>query len=164
MRERYEGFSFLLRILSKADAFLIAMTNEVMITEDMLKDCDKNFLEGSFEGVENTPPVVTNRDDDLIQMMDQIKFLKTKLSERDREIGFLKQDVERTLDVSFEYQFLYFKLVKNYIVLIHKALFFFSLIYSSFFKKISSNVKPVRTWKFKFFAKNPKMIQRRSLS
>ena len=91
------------------------MTSVVMITEDMLKDCDKNFLEGSFERVENTPPVVTNRDDDLIQMMDQIEFLKTKLSERDREIGFLKLDVERTLDVSFVYQFLYFKLVKKYI-------------------------------------------------
>ena len=76
------------------------MTSEVMITEDMLKDCDKNFLEGSFEGVENPLPEVTNRNDDLIQMMDQIQFLKTKLSERDREIGFLKQDIDRTLDVS----------------------------------------------------------------
>ena len=111
------------------------MTSEVMITEDMLKDCDKNFLEGSFEHVENTPPVVTNRDDDLIQMMDQIEFLKTKLSERDREIGFLKLDVERTLDVSFIYQFLYFKLVKKYIALIQKALFFISLIHSSSFFK-----------------------------
>jgi len=77
---------------------MITMTNKTVITEDMLKDCDKNFLEGSFEGVENTPPVVTNRDDDLIQMMDQIKFLTTKISEKDREIGFLKQDVDRTLD------------------------------------------------------------------
>ena len=116
------------------------MSSEVMITEDMLKDCDKNFLEGSFERVENTPPVVTNRDDDLIQMMDQIEFLKTKLSERDREIGFLKLDVERTLDVSFVYQFLYFKLVNKCIALIHKALFFISLIHSSsFFKSLATS-------------------------
>ena len=71
-----------------------------MITEEMLKDCDKNFLEGSLEGVEITPPVETNKNDDLIQMVDQIKFLKTKLSERDREISLLKQDLDRTLDVS----------------------------------------------------------------
>ena len=71
-----------------------------MITEEMLKDCDKNFLEGSLEGVEITPPVETNKNDDLIQMVDQIKFLKIKLSERDREISLLKQDLDRTLDVS----------------------------------------------------------------
>ena len=73
-----------------------------MITEEMLKDCDKNFLEGSLEGVEITPPVGDNKNDELVQMMDQIKFLKTKLSERDREIVFLKQDLDRTLDVSFK--------------------------------------------------------------
>ena len=82
------------------------MTNEVMITEDILKDCDKNFLEGSFEGVENTPPFDNNKNFDFIQMLDQIKFLKTKLSERDRENKFLKQDIDRTLDVSL-IKFLY---------------------------------------------------------
>ena len=76
------------------------MTDQVMITEEMLKDCNKNFLEGFLEGVEMAPPVGTNKNDDLIQMMDQIKYLKTKLSERDREINFLKQDLDRTLDVS----------------------------------------------------------------
>ena len=94
-------FSFLLRILIESRCALITMTERNMITEDMLKDCDKNFLEGSLEGVEVTPPVETNQNDNLVQMMDQIKFLKTKLSERDREIAFLKQDLDRTLDVSF---------------------------------------------------------------
>ena len=34
-------------------------------------------------------------------MMDEIKFLRTKLSEKDREIDFLKQDLNRTMNVSF---------------------------------------------------------------
>ena len=91
-----------------------------MITEEMLKDCD-NFLEGSLEGVEITPPVEVNQNDDLVQMMDQIKFLKTKLLERDREINFLKQDLDRTLDVSFKL-FCLLNLVKysNYEVLFYK--------------------------------------------
>jgi len=33
--------------------------------------------------------------------MDEIKFLRTKLSEKDREIDFLKQDLNRTMNVSF---------------------------------------------------------------
>ena len=52
----------------------------------MLKDCDANFLEDSLGGVENTPPVETINDsmtDDYIQMLDEIKFLKTKLSENE---------------------------------------------------------------------------------
>ena len=80
------------------------MANEdSIITEEMLKDCDANFLEGSLDGVENTPPVEAINDsmtDDYFQMLDEIKFLKTKLSEKDREINFLKQDLDRTLDVS----------------------------------------------------------------
>ena len=83
---------------------LITMANEdSIITEDMLKDSDANFLEGSLDGVENTPPVEAINDsmtDDYFQMLDEIKFLKTKLSEKDREINFLKQDLNRTLDVS----------------------------------------------------------------
>ena len=73
------------------------MANQVMITEDMLKDCDRNFL----EGVEITPPVEVKTHVDCVQLLDQIKFLTTKVSERDREIGFLKQDLDRTLDVSY---------------------------------------------------------------
>ena len=80
------------------------MANEdTIITEEMLKDCDANFLEGFLDGVENTPPVETTNDsmtDDYIQMLNEIKFLKTKLSEKDREISFLKQDLDQTLDVS----------------------------------------------------------------
>ena len=80
------------------------MANEdSIITEEMLKDCDANFLEGSLDGVENTPPVEAINDlmtDDYFQMLDEIKFLKTKLSEKNREINFLKQDLDRTLDVS----------------------------------------------------------------
>ena len=78
-------------------------SDQVMLTEDMLKDCDKNFLENSSleeESVKITPPVDNNKNVDFIQMMDQIKFLTTKLTERDREINFLKQDLDRTLDVS----------------------------------------------------------------
>ena len=91
--------SFLLRILIESRrAFLcITMANQVMITEDMLKDCDRNFL----EGVEITPPVEVKTHVDCVQLLDQIKFLTTKVSERDREIGFLKQDLDRTLDVSY---------------------------------------------------------------
>ena len=84
------------------------MVNEYsIITEEMLKDCDANFLEGSLDGVENTPPVEATNDsmtDDYFQMLDEIKFLKTKLSEKDRAINFLKQDLDRTLDeVEFKF-------------------------------------------------------------
>ena len=96
-------FSFLSRIFIER-FMLITMANEdSKITEEMLKDCDANFLEGSLDGVENTPPVEAINDsmtDDYFQMLDEIKFLKTKLSEKDREINFLKQDLDRTLDVS----------------------------------------------------------------
>ena len=49
-------FSFLSRIFIER-FMLITMANEDSnITEEMLKDCDANFLEGSLDGVENTPP------------------------------------------------------------------------------------------------------------
>ena len=58
-----------------------------------MKDCDENFLEDSLGGVENTPPVEAINDsmkDDYFEMLDEIKFPKTKLSEKDREINFFK--------------------------------------------------------------------------
>ena len=67
--------------------------NEHMISAEMLKDCDLKYLEGN--GVEITPPTDTM---DFYQMLDENKFLKAKLAEKDREISLLKEDLNRTLD------------------------------------------------------------------
>ena len=72
-----------------------------MITEEILKDCDAKYSQGFLDGVENTPPEANDSLIDSYQMLDEIKFLKTKLAEKNREIDFLKQDLDRTLDVSF---------------------------------------------------------------